>query len=465
MALIPDTAWSTRSINIDNNLYAFASTGPSWSTFMQSYGIRDQGAYEWDIRFTDHGQQKFKTAADDDAWLFIDGVVVGKMGPFNSFNYILTPKIYEKDSEHRIAVIRNNTLGGTSGVAAQWVGNEYDAVNIVSFSATPNPLTSGSTGIPESEIQLLWSVENASKIEIDQNVGDVTGKFSINVDTGLKSDGNKPSRSPAKKLYTLTAIGDSPSDIRTKNLNVFVYNDNVPNNFEIPNFAGLEQNQQYTHNIGPISGIDMITVARGSVNTQLEKNGDGAFSRTIFIENNDVLSVKFFTAPFSTDPRGLPNTRELYVDIGPVRKYFTVETRAPREDEQLNFGDNKFGVPFPTPSGNDEGSTEYLVSPTTLSIDQVELTNPYGVEIKTTLNDTAEVRVRKLGEGSWGNWQNTNPMFQDTGDLPSTTPVQIDEMDWTPITQRGGATVSDDTPNEISTRSSGNLISRNIQET
>lgn len=468
MATIQDFLWSTRSANTGNTTYSIPPSDSAWSNFLKTYSISAGGVYEWDIAFNNNGRQKFECSCDDDGYFYIDGEYIGYFGNYGGSSVLTTARYYNAGTVHRITLKRSNTYGGPTGIAARWVGYVYNPVEITVFKAIPNPITDGTpSGTPSSTTTLQWSISNAKEAFIDNNVGQITNFSStLPIDTGLKSI--QGVNSPATKTYKLTAIGNSSSDIVEKTVTVGVYNDNTPTNFDIAPFYNLDAVQQVVYSLGNISGIDMPTVVIGSPGVTVDVNNDGAFSGSKLIENNDVVRIRFSALDFNQSPLGLTNSKEMWVQIGTLRKYFTATTRAPNTNEIFDYGDISQSIPYPRPAGNDPSdgpSTPYLVSPTTVVVDDVELGNPdringlSGVEIRTTYDEFTEVRYKPQGQ-SWSEWLTPNSLYDDPSFAP---PRLIENLSLNPIEARDG-NVSNPTPRLIQTRSSGILTAKNVLE-
>ncbi len=463
MAIVDSTNWSTRSLNIFNTYYALPTQYSSlWGTFLFDNSIQDQGIYEFDIRFLETGIQVFGTAADDEAQFYIDGEYLGDFGPLNDNQRIFTTKYYDALTVHRLTFIRTDTGIKPTSIAARWIRSEYNPVDIRDFDAAPRVLTNTTNTI------LNWDIANARKIEINQNVGDVTGKTQQSVNTGLQSVVGF--NSPASKIYTVTAYGNAPSDVDTATVEVLVFNDKTPNNIEIPNFYNREPNETITYTLPAITGIDAPISVTGDDYVLVTTGVSESYTKSITVNNNAVVKLRFPSPDFSQDPFTLDNKIEYYVDFGTIRKYFTVVTRAPNDNEIFDFSDVKNSVPYPVPPGNSENPPQYLVSPETVepSADQwqVELQYPNnitlqsGVEVKTTYNDKAQVRVRPFG-GSWGSWVNTEYLYDEIID-PG--PKTIENMNWATLGTRNNGNISNSQPRSINTRSSGILTAKNIAQ-
>jgi len=273
---------------------------------------------------------------------------------------------------------------------------------INSFYASPNPQTSGVDGVPNYDIQQYWSSTDGLTATITNNS---TG-FVANVNpSGTRTLTNLPqstagSNSPATRSFTLTVCNEL-NECVSSTMTVEVYNDNTPNNFSLPNQNNVEPNTFVTVSTS-ISGIDMATSVNGGPGVQVSTN-NSSFSSNTTITNNQTLYARVTSLGFNQDPSGLTNSKEFYVDVGPLRRYFTVTTRAPDVNETFNLPNESDRVPYPDIDTINEPSEQYIVS-NTLSVDDIELGNPNGVEIRTN-NGNAQIRKKITGTSTWGSWQ------------------------------------------------------------
>lgn len=479
MAIISSDVWNTLSLSATDEYYQIVQDVTGYSDILTNFGVVvDRGFLEYNITFKQRGQQVFNTSADDEAWLYIDGRYQGKFGLKSQPFLLKTIDYYEANTTHKIQIIANNFDPKTNiCVGADWYDYEYSPVNIKSFYASPNPLYA-INGLPSQTVTLIWDVVNYTKLEIDQGVGNVTNvqESSRSVNTELKSI--VPSRSPATKRYTLRAYGNLESDIIERFVNVQVFNDNTPDNFEIPNasfqanFFDREPNELIEHPLGVIRGLDMNTIVLCSDGVQATTNitEPKNWSGNLFISPNQTLTIRFRTPPLNPDPEGLPNVVEHYVEIGTVRKYFLVSTRSPYTDENFDFEDNSevypypkiHTTPFPTPEpyivSNVPGNAALIIDDTDLS--NVDTTSTQGgIEIKTTLNDQVEVRYQR--EFNWSEWTHPNKMYDD---FNTATPRTLQEMDMDYLSSRSNSSVTNNKPKEITTRSSGKLFAKNVED-
>jgi len=278
-----------------------------------------------------------------------------------------------------------------------------DPPDIFEFYASPNPQTSGITGIPSANTVFFWNTFGAETLSINQGVGNlssISGSTGT-IDTGLQSIAG--SVSPATKTYTLTAANSAGTT--TAQTTVSVYNDNDPSAFTIPDQTNLEPNQSYIINVGTISSsvIDMITSVTGLNGATVSKNNTTSWNTKMTIDPNNSVQVRFFSLGFNQSPEGLTNSTTYGVTIGTQTAYFTATTRAPDVNETFNLPDEVDRVPYPDIDTIDEPSEQYIVS-NTLSVDDIELINPSGVEIRTN-NGNAQIRKKITGTSTWGPWQ------------------------------------------------------------
>ena len=301
-------------------------------------------------------------------------------------------------NSNELNLISSSAYSGSPSVTISY--NPTPPPEITSFTANPNPQTSGLDGVPDSTTQFSWTSTNTASASINKSVGSVTTSGSITIDTGLQSVAG--SNSPATKSYTLTVVGLDGSTVSSAPLTVSVYNDNTPNNFSLPNQNNLEPNTAITVS-STISGIDMVTSVNGGPDVQVSTN-NSSFSSNTTITNNQTVYAKVTSLGFNQDPSGLTNSKEFYVDVGTLRRYFTVTTKAPDVNETFNLPDESDRVPYPDIDTINEPSEQYIVS-NTLSVDDIELQNPSGVEIRTN-NGNAQIRKKITGTSTWGSWQN-----------------------------------------------------------
>jgi hypothetical protein len=270
-------------------------------------------------------------------------------------------------------------------------------VEITSFTATPDLQTSGNDGIPNFNTTLNWSSSKGTK-PINYSINGVSVGTATSLIVNDLPQSVAGLNSPATKTYTLVAT--EPYSTDTSTITVSVYNDNTPDNFSLPNQNNVEPNTSVTVST-TISGIDMVTNVIGGTGVQVSTN-DLDFSSNRIITNNQTLYAKVTSLAFNQDPSGLTNPQSFYVDVGTLRRYFTVTTRAPDVNETFNLPNEIGRVPYPDIDTINEPVEEFIVSDT-VNVDDIELVNPSGVEIRTS-NGNTQVRIKRQGASSFSGW-------------------------------------------------------------
>jgi hypothetical protein len=313
-----------------------------------------------------------------------------------------------------------------TGNGAVSIVYDFWTPEITELRIAPNPQDSN-TGVPSNTVTITWSVINANSVSITDIGTNLPLSGSRTFSTGLQSVAG--SNSPATKVYTLTACAGS--QCTTSTVTAQVFNDNTPNTFKIPDQLNKEPQEILTITTQEITGIDMPTFVVCGPGVTVQIDG-GGFSTQRIITNGQRLILKVETEPFNTDENGLVNEKNVYVTIGTVTFPFLVQTRPPVVLELFDFGDNQFTIPYPKIDTTDEVPKPYIGSPTiveeAISDWQVELENPFGVQIKakdikysppnttgfidvSSQNTTqAEVNVKRQGDIDFddGNWKTPN---------------------------------------------------------
>jgi hypothetical protein len=301
------------------------------------------------------------------------------------------------------SAFRNDYLtlnGSTTNFTNSYITVSYTLYTptINSFTASPNPQTSGNDGIPNYDTTLTWTASDVLTFSLDNGIGVITG--------GTYAVSNLPqstagSNSPASRSYTLSAC--TGTVCATSTITVDAYNDNVPtDNFNVIDRTNLEPNTTYTYAIGQLTGVDMGTNIVGGPGVSVSSN-NSTYSSSVNATAGLQLYIRFVSLDFNKNPSGLTNSKSLYVDIGPLRKFFTATTRAPDVNETFNLANKSDALPFPDIDTIASPSpTQYLVSDT-LSVDDIELADPDGVEIKVN-QPSAQVRKKISGSTTWGAW-------------------------------------------------------------
>ena len=297
--------------------------------------------------------------------------------------------------------------GGRGANGAARISWTYHAPTITSFTASTQ--TSGTTGVPSDDIVLTWATTYADNLSINQGVGSVTNLNTTTVNSGLQSVAG--SNSPASKTYTLTASG--PGGTVTATATGYVYNDNTPNSCSAPSTTtdgvslnNLEPNTTYSVFISAIQGIDMITaVTAVSSGLQVSPNNSN-FSQVIYITNGSPFYLRFTSDPLNTDPSGQKTAaRTLSYTVGTCSSSISIQTRAPDVSENFDFGDLNNAYPYPDIDQVSNTPSQYLTSPTTLTIgDEPSVDAEISVEIKVN-NPDAEIRIKHPGSSTFGSWQ------------------------------------------------------------
>ena len=301
-------------------------------------------------------------------------------------------------SAYRSGVV--TLTGSTTNFTNSYISVFYTLFTPVinTFIASPNPQTSGNDGIPNYDTTLTWTATDALTFSLDNGIGTVTGGTYPITNLPQSTTG---SNSPASRTYTLTACTGSVCD--TEVLTVSVYNDNVAtDNFTVDNRTNLEPNTTYTYSIGQLTGVDMNTTVSGGPGVSVSQDGN-TFSSSINAVPLSNIRIRFISLDFNKDPNGLTNSQSLYVDIGPLRKFFTATTRAPDVNETFDIANESDNLPYPDIDTIPSPSpVQYIVS-NTLLVNDIELSNPDGVEIKTN-NSNVQVRKKISGTSTWGSW-------------------------------------------------------------
>lgn len=203
--------------------------------------------------------------------------------------------------------------------------------------------------------------------------------------------------SPQVATVTLTAFAGTASV--TEQIEVEIFNDNIPTTNWTTSFTNLEASVVQTVSLGTLQGVDMPT----TISTAGEGNFIGvgnSFSGSRNFSNGETVSLRTTTAPFNTDTSGedgeFGKTNEKIVPVTTPSGTFNVtfQTRAPRIQEDFNYADALNVFPEPdidlitnNPSG--------FVNSAQVDVDDIEVP----MEIKTDSPD-AQVSINS------GEWQN-----------------------------------------------------------
>jgi len=296
-------------------------------------------------------------------------------------------------------------VGADGAVRIQW---DYYAPVITSFTGSTQTSISGT---PSDTVSLSWATQYANSISINNGVGSVIGIGSsgiINIDSNLQSVAG--SNSPASKTYTMTASG--PGGTVTANATVFVFNDNTPNDFNLPstttsgvNINNLQPNTQYQIQSPSITGIDMLTSVICPAGLEVSTNQSN-WASFIYITNGQSIFFRFTSQPFNTDPNGAINSRTYNYTVGTLSKSFSISTRAPDVGELFDFGDSSVNYPYPDIDQITNTPTQYIVSPTTVVM--ADSGTPPDAEIPVEIkvnNPNVQIRIKPSGNATFGSWQ------------------------------------------------------------
>jgi len=315
---------------------------------------------------------------------------------------------------------QSNTAG--AGNTTGYIRLKYTAITpeLNTFFANPNPQTSGVAGVPSNTITLTWDTTDATKVQIlEGSTGSTFVLYdnlnpdgNVTFSTGLQSVAG--SVSPAQKIYRLRLFANSFS-VTTAPITVSVYNDNSPSSFSIPStttsgisLSSLESGVQYQVQVGPITGIDMITKVESSSPGVDFSTNQSNWSNPIYITNSQPVYFRFTSLPFNTSQSGLTNQKTINYTVGTTSGSFNVTTRAPNINEKFDFGNSEVNYPYPDIDQVTNTPTQYIVSPTTVTIGNE--VGPSGdaeipVEVKVN-NQNVEVRIKPQGTSTFGSWQN-----------------------------------------------------------
>jgi hypothetical protein len=281
--------------------------------------------------------------------------------------------------------------------------------NISSFTASPNPQTSGTDGIPNYNTTLSWSASS------DLTVTSATissGTYSASVPNPSASGSFQVTNLPqsvagsggASRTYTLTLCHSLACS--TETVTVEVTNDNTPSNTWTTEFTGLEPNTSYSKNLGTLAGIDMITKVSCPTSGVFFANGaNGSYANPQYFSNGQNVYMKMTTLPFNSDLSNLPadqtfgkpNPKTVSVTIGNLMSFnVTFTTRPPNIGETFNFDGASGEYPYEDIDLITNTPSEYAVTQT-LNMDDIDV----DVEIRT---DDPSVEI-KINNEPWQNIQ------------------------------------------------------------
>jgi len=280
-----------------------------------------------------------------------------------------------------------------------------DLPNISSFTASPNPQTSDTDGIPNYNTTLSWSASS------DLTITSATissGTYSASVPNPSTSGSFEVTNLPqsvagsggASRTYTLTlchSLGCS-----TETVTVEVTNDNTPSNTWTTEFTGLDPNTEYAKNLGTLSGIDMVTKVSCPTSGVFFANGaNGSYANPQYFTNGQNVYIKMITLRFNPDLSGLgandlfgkPNPKTVSITVGSLDPFdVTFTTRPPNIGETFNFDGASGEYPYEDIDLITNTPSEYAVTQT-LNMDDIDV----DVEIRT---DDPNVEI-KINNEPW----------------------------------------------------------------
>ena len=282
----------------------------------------------------------------------------------------------------------------------------WDDVEITSFTASPNPQNSNQVtdSTPNYSTTLSWTLSVTSPtttLTLVSDIGeqwDVSGTSSFTVTNLPQSEAGV--NSPATRTYTLYVGSTTSAEFATVTVNTF--NDNIPSNTWNTTFINLEENTEYTLNLGVLSGVDMPT----SISIEGEGNfiGTGtSFSNSYLFYNQNNVQFKTTSLPFNTDLTGVAadaefgktNSKTVTITTPDGSFDVTVTTRAPKIREDFNYANSINKYPYEDIDLITNNPLEYTLS-AQINADDIEIP----MEIKLDDPD-AEISI------NGGTWQNT----------------------------------------------------------
>ena len=274
---------------------------------------------------------------------------------------------------------------------------------ISSFTASPNPQTSGNDGIPNYNTTLSWSGSSALPLT---SITITSGSYSASVSNPSTSGNfgvtNLPQSvaggSVANRSYTIQMCHELACDLES--VTVGVTNDNTPSNTWQTEFTGLDPNTEYAKLLGTFAGIDMITKVECPTSGVFFSSGvNGSYANPQYFNNGDPVYIKMITLPFNTDLSGLPpnqtfgktNTKTVSVTIGSLDA-FDVDyvTRPPNIGETFDFDGESGEYPYEDIDLINNTPTEF-VETQTLNMDDIDV----DVEVKTD-DPNVQIKINNL---------------------------------------------------------------------
>lgn len=355
------------------------------------------------------------------------------------------------------------TFQDDNGARAEYYFKVLPIVKITYSYANPNPVFSNA-GIPTYDTNLFYEGQSIYSAELQrkdagvwstiqtfpEQAGDPSksglqfvlsqqyqGGINTNVSDLRQSTAGNPSQSPRQTQYRLVATdGYNTVDLSSGQpsiISVDAYNDNFAKDPNIADLINREPEEEVLINF-VLSEVDMPTRIT-CTNCFVQDPVTLSYTSQALYSNGSVVNLKVITLPFNTDESGIVNEQTCTVEIGRTTVTFLSQTRAPVVEELFDFGDRKQNIPYPqgadgaleTYTGN-QTAVQYLQSPTVIYPStqsenwDVELQNPYGVQIKAK-----DIKRQNKGDprdsfsNLSGNDTDLEVNVQRFGDTPNTT--------------------------------------------
>ena len=313
------------------------------------------------------------------------------------------------------------TFTDENGAQSEYFFDVLPKVQIFNVSNTPEPQQS-LDAIPKYETTITWEGISIYTAEIQKRDGGVWGptvpphtyeelppnnsydadsweyeasKARSNIVQKVtdmrQSNADNSTISPRRTKYRLVA-SDGYNEV-TSVIDTNAYNDDFATDPDIQDLIGREPEEEVLIKF-QLQGVDMPTRITGT-NCFVRDPFTLSYTTTAIYTAGSLVEVKVTTLPFNTDENGLVNERTDSLLIGRTNVSWTTQTRAPVVEELFDFGNNVQKIPFPqgapgaleTYTGS-ETAQSHIKSPTVIypptDIDNwdVELQNPWGVQIK-----------------------------------------------------------------------------------
>jgi hypothetical protein len=137
--------------------YSTGSEAPTWSTFLNNYGIWTGAAnsvttntYQTNVSFPVNGNYQFNLSVDNYGILYLDGNSILSTANGDGFQTVNTTSVYVTAGPHTVTVTGTN-YGGPAGIATQIINpNSTELWN--TLSATANTYVTTGSNITDSQV-------------------------------------------------------------------------------------------------------------------------------------------------------------------------------------------------------------------------------------------------------------------------------------------------------------------------